>query len=356
MKPEKLLDALNDIDSDLIAQAQAPQSQRARPRFTLLVAAVLAIAALTATAFASDHISGWFAQYFQKHNDAPLTSEQVQYIEENELVFGETQTQDGYDLELKSVLADSTTVYITLGLTGPDALPFDEDTRLAFDSFDFYDQNMKGPQAMSARTINDTDTEDNTTDLILEYTLGSWNDSDQWTLSIKELKLYIYDSVYEQQLLDTKYAGQENIMLSDEEAALIHRYETLAQGTWEFTIDLSKADSAELEMVAEPFTAQSCCGFKADGTLVYEEVTINSMVIRPLSATIQTELTESRAAPDFTPTMDEQIFVVMKDGSRIQLLPDWGMSGKQHFATASPIVLSQVDHVLLADGTQIMVP
>lgn len=355
MKPEKLLDALNDIDSDLIAGAHAPQT-RSRPRFTLLIAAVLVTAALTATAFASETISGWFEQYFERQNDVPLSSEQVQYIEANELVVGETKTKSGYDLELKSVLADSSTIYITLGITSPDVLPFDEDTQLTFDSFDFYDQNRKTPQALSAQVLDDGDSSDYTTDLILEYTLGSWNESDQWTLHIKELQLWIHDVAYEQNLLDTKYAGQENFMLTDEEAALAYRFETLAEGPWEFSIDLSTADSAELEMVTDPITAQSCCGFKPDGTLVYEEVTINSVIIRPLSATIQTELTESRAAPDFTPTIDEQIFVVMKDSSRIQLHPDWGMSGKQHFNTASPIVLTEVDHVLLADGTKIMAP
>ena len=355
MKPEKLLDALNDIDSDLIAGAHAPQT-RSRPRFTLLIAAVLVTAALTATAFASETISGWFEQYFERQNDVPLSSEQVQYIEANELVVGETKTKSGYDLELKSVLADSSTIYITLGITSPDVLPFDEDTQLTFDSFDFYDQNRKTPQALSAQVLDDGDSSDYTTDLILEYTLGSWNESDQWTLHIKELQLWIHDVAYEQNLLDTKYAGQENFMLTDEESALAYRFETLAEGPWEFSIDLSTADSAELEMVTDPITAQSCCGFKPDGTLVYEEVTINSVIIRPLSATIQTEVTESRAAPDFTPTIDEQIFVVMKDSSRIQLHPDWGMSGKQHFSTASPIVLTEVDHVLLADGTKIMAP
>lgn len=355
MKPEKLLDALNDIDSDLIAGAHAPQT-RSRPRFTLLIAAVLVTAALTATAFASETISGWFEQYFERQNDVPLSSEQVQYIEANELVVGETKTKSGYDLELKSVLADSSTIYITLGITSPDVLPFDKDTQLTFDSFDFYDQNRKTPQALSAQVLDDGDSSNYTTDLILEYTLGSWNESDQWTLHIKELQLWIHDVAYEQNLLDTKYAGQENFMLTDEEAALAYRFETLAEGPWEFSIDLSTADSAELEMVTDPITAQSCCGFKPDGTLVYEEVTINSVIIRPLSATIQTELTESRAAPDFTPTIDEQIFVVMKDSSRIQLHPDWGMSGKQHFSTASPIVLTEVDHVLLADGTKIMAP
>ena len=356
MKSEKLLEALNDIDSDLIADAHAPQTQNTHPRFTLLIAAVLVTAALTATAFASPAISGWFKCYFEGITDVPLSSEQVQYIEENEHIFAETQTQNGYNLELKSVLTDNHTVYITLGLTAPTALPYDENNRLAFDPFDFYDQDLKTPQAMSARVLDDGDGLDYTTDLILEYTLGNWNESDQWTLCIRELKLWIHDAAYEENLMNTKYAGQENVMLTDEEAALAYRFETLAEGPWKFSIDLSKVPSAELEMITEPITAQSCYGFKSDGTLVYEEATITSIRLRPLSATIQAEITESRAALDLTPTMDEQIFVVMKNGDKIQLHPDWGMSGKQHFTAESPIILTEVDHILLSDGVKIMAP
>ena len=358
MTPEKLLTALNDIDSGAIREAHTEKApaRKANRRLSFLIAAIIAVTALTVTAFAAEEITGWFREYFVRNTENDLTPGQIEFIEENEQIIEETQDANGFQLELKSVLADSSTIYITLGITAPKALPFDEDNRLAFDPFDFYDQNLKTPQALSAWVLDDGDTSDHTNDLILVYTLGSWNESDQWTLRIKELKLWIHDAAYEQNLLDTKYAGQENIMLTDEEAALAYRFETLTEGPWEFSIDLSKVDSAELEMVTDPFTTQSCCGFKADGTLVNEEVTINSIIIRPLSATIQTELTESRAAPDFTPTMDDQIFVVMKDSSRIQLHPDWAMSGKQHFTTESPIILDEVDYVLLADGTKLMAP
>lgn len=351
MKPEKLLDALNDIDSDLIAGAHAPQT-RSRPRFTLLIAAILATAALTATAFASETISGWFKSYFEERTHASLTAEQVQFIEEHEQVLAETQTQNGYQLELKSVLADNHTIYITLGLTAPTHIPFDDAVQMDFQSFDFYDHNHKTPQSFSAHS----EMTGNTAEIMLEYNLGSWNEGDLWTLRIEELTTVFHDTEYEQNLLDTKYAGQRNIMLTDEEAAQVYKYDTLAKGPWEFTIDLSKATASELELITDPITVQSCCGFKPDGTLVYEEVTITSVILRSLSATIFTEYTESRAAPDFTPTVDDQIFVIMKDGSRIQLYPDFGMTGKAHFTAASPIVLTEVDHVLLSDGTKIMAP
>lgn len=357
MKPEKILYAMNDIDNEFLNEARentpAPRHSR---KFVALIAAVIALMAITVTAFAAEEIAGWFRQYFTKQSEIPLTPGQIEFIEENEQVISETQSHNGYALELKSVLADTSAIYITLGITSPEALPIDEEINLSYDTFDFYDQSHKTPQALSGRMIDDGDGLDNTADVILEYILGSWNESDQWTLSIKELKLWIHDVAYEQDLLDTKYAGQKNFMLTDEESALAYRLETLVEGPWKFSIDLSKADSAALEMITKPITIQACCGFKPDGTLVYEERTINSLIIRPLSAAISAEPTESGAALDLTPTLDDQIFVVMKDGSRVPLDPDFGMMGTQHFTAASPIILDEVDHVLLSDGTKIMAP
>ena len=119
MKPEKLLDALNDIDSDLIAGAHAPQT-RSRPRFTLLIAAILATAALTATAFASETISGWFKQYFTNQSESPLSPGQIEFIEENEQVIEETQAINDWTVALKSSICDGKTAYVVFGITAPE--------------------------------------------------------------------------------------------------------------------------------------------------------------------------------------------------------------------------------------------
>lgn len=359
MTPEQLLIALNDIDGKSIREAkveQTPAKRFSSRRFAALLAAVIALVAMTVTAFAAEDIAGWFREYFTRNAKSDLTPGQIEYIEENEQIVAETLEHNGYSLELKSVLSDSNTVYVTIGIAAPDALPFDDATTISSQEIDLYDNNHNMPQTLTLRLIDDADGSDTTADLMLEFNLGSWNSSNLWTLSIKKLTGIVYDKEYEQQLLDTKYAGQTNIMFTDEEAAQIYRDITLVEGPWEFTIDLSKASTGALELITEPILARSCCGFRSDGTLVFEDITITSVILRPLSATIHTEYTASRSAPDFTPTSEYQIFVVMNDSSRIQLYPDWGMTGQAHYTAVSPIILEEVDHILLPDGTKLMAP
>ena len=354
MKPEKILCAMNDIDDRFLKEAREEAAPRRRPRrFPALVAAVLALTAVTVTAFAAEEIAGWFAGYFSARTDTSLSPEQVRYIAENEQVIGETQEENGWTVRLKSVLADSGTVYATLSISAPTDLPFNETTMLSSEGIDFYDQNSKPCRAMSMRILEDGDGLATTADLLMEFTPSDRNSGKVWTLRIQKLTAWVHDTEYEQQLLDTKYAGQTDIMFTDEEAAQIYKDVTLAEGPWEFTVDLSESAAEELEMITEPVTAQSCYGFKSDGTNVYEEVSITSFLLRPLSATVTAE---STGALDLTPTADHKLFAVMKDGTQVELRPDWGMTGQQQFTAESPIVLDRVDHILLPDGTRIPAP
>ena len=181
---------------------------------------------------------------------------------------------------------------------------------------------------------------------------ADWNSGNLWTLRIDRLGKLFYNEEYEQELLETKYIGQENFMLTDGEAAMVHQEITLAEGPWEFTIDLSKAEKEVLELISEPVTVEVCYGFKEDGTDLFEEVKVTSLEISPLAATIQTD---TDYAPDFT-AGDRKIYAVLSDGSRVALLSNWGVGGKQHFNAESPIILEDLDYVLFADGTKFMAP
>ena len=125
MKPEKILYAMNDIDGQFIQEAadHTETPRRRSHRFAALIAAVIALMAMTATAFAAEEIAGWFKEYFAKKSEIPLTPDQVQFIEENEQVIAQNQTNDAYSLELKSVLSDSNSILVTLRITAPTDLP-----------------------------------------------------------------------------------------------------------------------------------------------------------------------------------------------------------------------------------------
>lgn len=354
MKSEKIITALGDIDGQFIREAreETAASHRTHRRFVLLIAAVIALMAMTVTAFASEHIMGWFQQYFEKQSNAPLSPEQIQFVEENEQVIAETHATNGWTVELKSVLSDSNAVYAIVGITAP-ADVTEEDLRSLWPDMDFYDENRKPVGSWGVKLHIGMDGEKTTADLVFELNPADWNSGNAWTLRINRLSKLVHDKEYEQELLNTKYAGQENIMFTDEEAAKIHQQIILVEGPWEFTIDLRQTNNTELEMITIPVTAQTCYGYKPDGTEVLEDVQITSFILRPLGATIKAE---STGALDFTYNADQHIYVVMSNGNRIELFPNWGAVGEQHLGAEAPIILDEVDHVLLSDGTKLMVP
>ena len=349
---------MNEIDDTYLQEARKQTvSKHPRSRLTALIAAVIALMALTATAFAAEEIFSWFQQYFSQRAGDPLTPGQIQFIEENELVIGETQTRDAYEIELNSVLSDGETVYMTFSVTAPeDEILTSSSGRSVFLDLDISGQDGKRVGTYSAAPTGSDTTPDNTLEFMLDICPGTWNEAEQWTVRIRKICVTTYDRAYEQKLLDTKYAGQSNILFTDEEGARIYQQSTLAEGPWEFTVDLSAAETEtveELEMITAPVTAKTCYGWAADGTLALEEVSITSFILRPLSATIRAQ---SIGALDFTYDYEKPIFAVMKDGSRIRLLPDWGSMGEQQLKCESPIVLSEVDYILMPDGTEIMAP
>lgn len=321
-------------------------------RPAVLVALIALIAAMTVTAFAAEEISGWFKQYFVHKSENGLTSGQIEYLEEHEQIMEERQEHNGYTLELKSVLSDGYTVYATVGLTAPEDVTHEDLKKLWGSAIDFYDENKKPCSSWMMDVCDDKDGLENTADLVFEITPAEWNSGTILTIRINALERMFHDAEYELELLETKYAGQENIMFTDEESARIHQKIMMAEGPWEFTVDLSTVETQVLELITKPVTVQTSYGFMEDGTDLYEEVTVTSLILSPLSATIQTD---ADYAPDFT-TGDRKVYVVMTDGSCIELIPNWGGGGKQYFNVESPIILEEVNHVLLADGTKVMVP
>lgn len=350
MKPEKIIDALNDIDGQFIREAREEKTavRRTGRRFAVLIAAVIALMAITLTAFAVEEIAGWFQQYFTSQSETPLTPGQIEFIENNEQIIAKTQEHDGYSLELKSVIADKEVVYVTIGLTAPEGTTYADLATISTIGVDLYDSSNYPGAAYGLAFHDDMDGLENTIDLVLDLKLADWNEGSNWTLLIDSLSSEIYDEAYEQELRETKYAGQTEVMFTQEEMNRMYRFVTLAEGPWKFAIDLSNVDNGELELITTPVTAQSYFHFEP-----YEVIPITSFVLRPLSATIQTD---ADSVPSFSDNVDNLIYVVMKDGSRIQLVSQWGKVGEEHLNAASPIVLDEVAYVLLADGTKLMAP
>ena len=349
---ERMLQNILSEASEISPAGKDDTMKHKKMRPAVLVAVIAIITAMTVTAFAAEEISGWFKQYFARNSENGLTPGQIEYLDEHEQIVDESQTHNGYDLKLKSVLSDGYMVYATIGLTAPENVTYEDLSKLWGSAIDFYDENKKPCSSWMMDVGDDKDGLENTVDLVFEITPAEWNSGTILTIRINALERMFHDAEYEQELLETKYAGQENIMLTDEEAARIHQKIMMAEGPWEFTVDLSAVETQILELITEPVTVQTSYGFKEDGTDLYEEVTVTSFILSPLSATIQTD---ANYAPDFT-TGDRKVYVIMTDGSRIELIPNFGGGGAQRFNVESPIILEDLDYVLFADGTKFMAP
>lgn len=349
---ERMLENILSKASEISPVGKDDTMKHKRMNPMVLVALIALVAAMTVTAFASEEIAGWFKQYFARNSENGLSTEQIHYLDENEQILGQNQTRGGYDLKMKSVLSDSSTVYITIGISAPSDVTMEDLKNLWGSDIDFYDEHKKPCAAWTMDVFDDMDGLDHTADLIFEMNPADWNSGNIWTLRIDSLSKLVHNEKYERELLKTKYAGQENFMFTDEEAARINQTVLLADGPWEFIIDLSEADREVLELITEPVTVQVRSGMKDDGTYLLEEVYITSVELSPLAATVQTD---TDYAPDLT-AGDHRIYAVMKDETRIALISNWGVGGKQHFNAETPIILEDVAYILLGDGAKLAKP
>lgn len=338
----------------------------------VLIAAAM-ISLLTVTASAAE--LGWFHNFFQKQGDTPLTPEQVEFIDANEQKINEAQTQNGYTLEVKSVIADGSMAYITIGITGP------EDAVLNKTVIEGYDPAAPSIMAgnwmtasiirmpdgtdlvggMSMWSEEDNDGKDNTQNLIMTMTPEATESGkpaiapgSTWTIHIEDLVGIYSNEAYRKELME-KY-NTENIMLTEEEGKLLNPEIVLAEGTWDFDITFD-GDIRKVELIDQPVTTTACMGGEVtengDYREIMKEVQINSFTLSALSAAITVDEVD---APDFTNGFSRFVYVVLKDGSHVQLMPKVATPGRQELAAQRPIPLDQVDHVLLADGTELPMP
>lgn len=373
MTPEKLLEALTDVDDKAIMEATEPFARQAVPlrgrKLVVLAAAVITLLAMTVTAFASEEISGWFQNFFARNAEEALTTEQIEYLVENEQAIADAQTQDGYTLELKSAITDGTIAYITLHVTAP------EDVVLSKTTIEGYDPDAptltasnwgtnfltdsKGDfpyGACGMSTLEDYDGLDNTQDLLITVNPSydpegayPFDSGTVWNLHFEDLIARYTNAAYLKEVQE-QYPSDTDVADEVDESALWPEVK-LAEGTWDFTITFGDCDFREIELITEPVTTSAVIGWRDDNSDVTKEVTITSFTLRSLSATIICDY--DTGAPDFTNRTDKLLYVVMKDGSRIELQSSSGSIGTQSFDALTPIILDDVDYVLLADGTKL---
>ena len=228
---------------------------------------------------------------------------------------------NGYSVELKSAQTDGHSVYIIISIIGPKGVNLDSITA---GEFDLQSTNLKINGYSGGLAItDDKDGLDNTCDVLLQR---SYSTKDGSAAISKDSVL----NVYFENLCKRHWDNGE-------------REELICDGVWTFDVTFEDSDFREIELLSHPITAKACKGWSMDGTDVYEDIEVTSVKLRSLSI----ELISEDEFADFFSFTGTSSYAVMKDGSRVEIM-------NKEFV--KPINLNQVDHILLADGTKLMVP
>ena len=373
MKPEKIITALNDIEGQFLTEAHetAAAPRRASRRIAVLIAAVIALMAVAVTAFASENIAGWFKQYFTRQSDTSLTPGQIEFIEEHEQVIAETQTHDGWSLELKSAISDGTKGLIIVGITAPEGTSLETlytEDGAAYSRLNMVDDWSKPviyPEDVEGKEdvitwffMDDGDGLINTENFIIEVqpqpgerTQSAFDPSVEWKVVLNDL-VRITDDV---ELLKEISNEQGEYCYEGD----ICTTEVLLAGNWEFLFSFRAANLEEAgrEVLISPVvTTGWVYKLQDNGKYAYEldDVTVTSVHLSPLSATITYEFTGLYPAFEWD---GNHVHAVMKDGTSIMLEDNWSRwDGYNVLKARSPIAVDEVDHILLSDGTKLMVP
>ena len=105
----ELLEAMTNIDGQLIENAR-PKPKKAGGSLVKFILIAALITMLTVSAFASEEITNWFKEYFARHSTTELTQNQITFIEDNTTDISQSQTCNGYTIEVDSAFSDGSRV------------------------------------------------------------------------------------------------------------------------------------------------------------------------------------------------------------------------------------------------------
>ena len=391
---------LKYVGEDLIEEAETarfplPATQKnthRKIRRPLLIAAVIALTLLL-VGCAVAYANGWFQRIFSARSETPLSSEQIQYIQNNEQIVGQSQTINDWTVDLKSTICDGRTGYLVFQITGPDGMdleqylnpPTVDDKRLSMGN---YSASRKASYSLAVASIGTVDSERN----YWYLDSGDWMaDGDGQPNTVlfcmtircekmdpnkpmlledpfgKDVSFRIrlmgitleYKNQELQREIEEKYAGQAYIV-DGEEAAGLFCSDILTDKEWNFHVTFD-SDNQFMELITKPVSVQAKVWRYADEKQwdtvdSLEEVQISSFRVTPFGASISYVQKPDAIgiSLDLRQNMDVAIYAVMKDGSRIKL--DGAETDNTILQAETPIVLSQLDYILLEDGTKLFAP
>ena len=396
----ELLTALGGISAENLFGAEELQSKpcvrangKMKMKRAVLIAAVIALTLLLVGCAVAAYANGWFQQIFSARSETPLSSEQIQYIQNNEQIVGQSQTINDWTVDLKSTICDGRTGYLVFQITAPDGMdleqylnpPTVDDKRLSPGNYSVSRDRMYPLSKASIGNLNEAEN-------YMFADGGNWiSDNDGkvnsvlYCMSIRCEKLYPdkpmlleepfgkentfhirfmgitleYTNLELQKEIEEKYAGQAYIV-DGEEAAGLFCSDILTDEEWEFDVTFD-SDNQFMELITQPVSVQAKVWRYADEKQwetkdSLEEVQISSFRVTPFGANIAfvPKSDTIGISLQLWQDTDDEIYAVMKDGSRIKL--DLTGADATILQAQTPIVLSQLDYILLEDGTKLFAP
>ena len=400
MTSMELLELLGSVRDAYVVEAHAEPAPARKPSFrrTLLIAAVITLALLLVGCTVA-YASGWFTDFFAARSDTPLSSEQIEFIQENEQIILESQTTDQWTVELKSAITDGETGYILFSITAPEDIDLEgyhagnygdayitpgnsswgrnAHRALIVASTGWADEELNFCWQEGGRWQDDSDGIANTLNYVVETRIERlYPDREMlleepfgpdvtFTVTFDDFTLE-YEDPEVRKKIDEKYAGMTDYMVETEDLVGLHKSETLAEGEWKFTVPFNVVSTEPVELVTgDPVMTWGIVSWKLDDEPLFYQtgsgmaaVKITSFLLNPFGATITYEFEEPAynafiEYQDYFGYEDRYIYAVMKDGSQIALHTD---STGDKLAAETPIVLSQVDHILFGSGEKLPMP
>lgn len=292
MTGQNLLIGLSYIDRKYIEESEQDFSEKKAKHLSAkklwLIAAVIALALLLVGCTVA-YVNGWFQQIFSSRSETPLSSDQIQYIQNNEQIVGQSQTINDWTVELKSTICDGSTGYLVFQITAPNDVnleqylnpPTVDDKRLSMGN---YSANNKAGYSYAIASIGTVDTEQNywyldsgdwITDqdgqpntvlfcmiircekidpskpLLLEDPFGK-----DVSFRIRLMGITLeYTNLELQKEIEEKYAGQDYIV-DGEEAAGLFCSDILTDEEWYFDVTFAP-DNQFVELITKPVSTQA---------------------------------------------------------------------------------------------------
>jgi len=372
MKEMDILEMIGEARSDFVLDAKRAQEGEINMRKNVLrkswvVAAVIVLAAaLMGCAVAYAYTQGWFASLYSAQNEEPLSDGQIIYLNEKEQALNQIQTRNGWTVELRSAITDGTKGLVILGVTAPEgtdlAPVYSEDGTLIsrLDMVGQWEKPVVYPDGFEEDVItwffmDDGDGKSNTENFVVEVqpkpgkgTRNPFDPNAEWKVMLTDVVRITTDVDLLNEISDELgqycYEGDVNTT------------EVLLDASWEFSFSFrpETAEEASKDLLTAPVTTKGQVYKRygdGDGEYAYvlEDITVTSVKLNALSATITYEFTGLYPAFEWD---GNHVFAVMKDGTEIMLEDNWSRwDGYNVLKARSPIIVDEVDHLRLADGT-----